>query len=400
MALTQTGTDGIKDDAVTLDKLEHGTSSNNGKFLRANNGAAPSFETIDLTALSASNLTSGTIPDARFPATLPAASAANLTSIPAGNLTGTVADARISTLTASKLTGALPAIDGSNLTGVSSIGGSTGADFNDDTKLRFGGSNQLEVFYGSSKGQIKVGSGQLECVSSGNFTAKVSDDENAIHCQTDGQVELYHNGTKKFVTTSTGARVENTSSPLTSANSNANDLVVSGDGASGITIHSTNTNQNTTLYFADGDSSTIGGIIYKHSNEQMRFQVDGGLAIQVNSDKTVYFQNTIYASGFVTSSDLTHKSNLVPFTNTLDKLKEVKGYTFDMKVGEAKDVTISSAGIIAQDVEKVFPKLVEGEEGGKTVQYNGLIGVLVEAVKELTTKVETLEAKVAALEAK
>tara|TARA_B100002019_G_scaffold293213_1_gene319395 strand:- start:421 stop:1275 length:855 start_codon:yes stop_codon:yes gene_type:complete len=43
-------------------------------------------------------------------------SGANLTSIPAGNLTGTVADARISTLTASKLSGALPAISGANLT--------------------------------------------------------------------------------------------------------------------------------------------------------------------------------------------------------------------------------------------------------------------------------------------
>ena len=45
-------------------------------------------------------------------------SGANLTSIPAGNLTGTVADARISTLTASKLTGALPAISGANLTNI------------------------------------------------------------------------------------------------------------------------------------------------------------------------------------------------------------------------------------------------------------------------------------------
>ena len=43
-------------------------------------------------------------------------SGASLTNIPAGNLTGTVADARISTLTASKLTGALPAVSGANLT--------------------------------------------------------------------------------------------------------------------------------------------------------------------------------------------------------------------------------------------------------------------------------------------
>ena len=52
-------------------------------------------------------------------------SGASLTSIPAGNLTGTVADARISTLTASKLTGALPAISGANLT---NLPGGTPAD--------------------------------------------------------------------------------------------------------------------------------------------------------------------------------------------------------------------------------------------------------------------------------
>ena len=69
-----------------------------------------------ISALTASKLT-GTIADARFPATLPAASGVNLTALPAGNLTGTVADARISALTASKLTGALPAIDGASLTG-------------------------------------------------------------------------------------------------------------------------------------------------------------------------------------------------------------------------------------------------------------------------------------------
>ena len=91
----------IADEAVTLAKLEHGTSSNDGKCLRANNGADPTFETVDFTTLNASNLTSGTVPDARFPATLPAASGANLTNLPAANLTGT-----------------LPAISGANLTGI------------------------------------------------------------------------------------------------------------------------------------------------------------------------------------------------------------------------------------------------------------------------------------------
>ena len=71
-------------------------------------------------SVPAANLT-GTVADARFPATLPAASGVNLTALPAGNLTGTVADARISALTASKLTGALPAISGASLTGVGKV---------------------------------------------------------------------------------------------------------------------------------------------------------------------------------------------------------------------------------------------------------------------------------------
>lgn len=54
----------------------------NGQFLKTDGSGNLSFATVDLTNLSASNLTSGTIPDARFPATLPAVSGANLTNLP------------------------------------------------------------------------------------------------------------------------------------------------------------------------------------------------------------------------------------------------------------------------------------------------------------------------------
>ncbi len=101
----------IASDVVDEDNLKVSNSPTNGYFLSAQSGntGGLTWAAVDLTALSASNLTSGTVPDARFPATLPAASAANLTSIPAANITGT-----------------LPAIDGSNLTGVG--GGITMAD--------------------------------------------------------------------------------------------------------------------------------------------------------------------------------------------------------------------------------------------------------------------------------
>ena len=46
MGLTKTQSGGLEDQSVTLAKIEHGTSSNDGKFLRANNGADPTFETV------------------------------------------------------------------------------------------------------------------------------------------------------------------------------------------------------------------------------------------------------------------------------------------------------------------------------------------------------------------
>ena len=98
-------------------------------------------------------------------------SGANLTSIPAGNLTGTVADARITTLTASKLTGALPAISGANLTNLppsAPVGGaSTNQVFFENDKL-------VEVNYqitstknAMSAGPISVSAGIAVTIPSG-----------------------------------------------------------------------------------------------------------------------------------------------------------------------------------------------------------------------------------------
>ncbi len=112
-------TGALADGTVTTAKLDSSVSS----AIAANTAK-------DLTALSASNLTSGTLPDARFPATLPTASAANLTSVPAANITGTlpaISGANLTNLAATNLTGTiadarfpatLPALSAANLTNV------------------------------------------------------------------------------------------------------------------------------------------------------------------------------------------------------------------------------------------------------------------------------------------
>jgi len=71
----------------------------NGYFLQTNGSGVLSWAAVDLTALSATNLTSGTIPDARFPSTLPALNGSALTTLNGSNITsGTVAAARVATL--------------------------------------------------------------------------------------------------------------------------------------------------------------------------------------------------------------------------------------------------------------------------------------------------------------
>ncbi len=68
---------------VVIDGLKSPQADgSSGQYLQTNGSGQLSWATVDLTALSASNLTSGTVPDARFPATLPAVSGASLTNLP------------------------------------------------------------------------------------------------------------------------------------------------------------------------------------------------------------------------------------------------------------------------------------------------------------------------------
>jgi len=81
----------------------------------------------------------------------------------------------------------------------------------------------------------------------------------------------------------------------------------------------------------------------------------------------------------------------------LTRIKRIHGVTWEWRDDDAvraRGLTpgASAAGVIAQDVEAAFPELVvTDEEGYRSVDYNGLIGVLIEAVKELDSRLAALE---------
>ena len=97
------------------------------------------------------------------------------------------------------------------------------------------------------------------------------------------------------------------------------------------------------------------------------------------------------ATGNITAySDERVKANIQKIDNALDKVNQLNGYTFDRT-----DVDMPrQTGVIAQEIQKVLPEaVVESEDGQLSVAYGNLVGLLIEAVNELTNKVKALENK-------
>lgn len=104
-----------------------------------------------------------------------------------------------------------------------------------------------------------------------------------------------------------------------------------------------------------------------------------------NTNNEVIVDGTVKATDFNSTSDIRKKENIVEIEGALEKVNALRGVLFDWKDGSG-----ASGGIIAQEVEEVLPSLVkEGEH--KTVIYNGLIGLLIQAVKEMSAEIEELK---------
>ena len=108
----------------------------------------------------------------------------------------------------------------------------------------------------------------------------------------------------------------------------------------------------------------------------------------------------IRAAGDITayySSDERLKENIIPLQGALNKVKAIGGYEFDWKDGieDATSKTGHDIGVKAQEIQAQYPDLVhERDNGYLAVDYIKLSAVLIEAVKELSNKVDLLESKI------
>jgi len=289
-----------------------------------------------------------------------------------------------------------------------------GFDLPDNSKLQLGDSQDLQIYHDSNNSVIDSNTGNLSILSASNLLIQVtSSNENAIKCLANGAVELYHDGTKKVDTTSSGINVEGTVTD--DGATHDGDVTFTGDSANVVFDKSDNA-----LEFANDAKAVFGANgeieIFRSGSESLIVETQGNnlslagnrvnllradrntvmLQAIANGPVELYHNNArkaettssgLTVTGTVTeTSDIAYKSDIKPITNTLDKLQQITGYKYKLN-----NASIDSMGVIAQDVEKVFPELVHGDEGSKTLQYSGLIGVLVEAVKDLSAKVKKLE---------
>lgn len=117
--------------------------------------------------------------------------------------------------------------------------------------------------------------------------------------------------------------------------------------------------------------------------------------IWLNKEPATTWPNwSVTASAFFYSSDKNLKENIKTLDNSLEKVQNLRGVSFDWKKGGSHDLWL-----IAQEVEAVYPELVSTSENGlKSVKYANLVWVLIEAIKDQQTQIEDLKVRLGSLE--
>jgi hypothetical protein len=154
---------------------------------------------------------------------------------------------------------------------------------------------------------------------------------------------------------------------------------------------------------SDGSVNRTGALAFYTSSagtlsQRMIVLGDGKVGIGISPTTNFHVSGDILASGNVTAySDSRFKEDIKTLENALEKTKALNGVSYVDK--ETKERRI---GLIAQEIKEVIPEVVSvnGDEHIHSVAYGNLVGLLIEAIKELNTKVDSLSAKVEQLSSK
>ena len=157
---------------------------------------------------------------------------------------------------------------------------------------------------------------------------------------------------------------------------------------------------------SNADSAIVSQAEDASGNARLEFWTDTNNGMSEKMAITSGGNATLTGTLTQNSSDIRLKTNIQPITNSLEKVKSLSGFTYNWNktaqdIGfEGEEHDELQVGLSAQDVEKIQPEVVKPapiDNNFKTIQYEKLVPLLVEAIKEQQEQIEALEAEVAAL---
>ena len=246
-----------------------------------------------------------------------------------------------------------------------------------------GSNGDLQLFHDGTHSRIHNSTGSLFVRANDGFGIFSGDgSETLFVVNTNGAGELYFDNSKKFETTSAGTKI-------------------SGDGLA------------LTIQGVDGDTfmkilgNTNVNVILGHLSDQgfVGNSTNHDFFIRTNNTNRISISNSGTLSGDLNdTSDKNLKENIVSIPDgEISNIKKLRPVNYDWKDSEKAK---NQSGFIAQEVKTIFPNLVVGEEYdesktdlGYAINTSGVVAHLTKALQEAIAKVETLETKVAALEA-
>ena len=262
----------------------------------------------------------------------------------------------------------------------------------DNVKAKFGASDDLQIYHDGSKSYIQdTGTGDLYIQGSNQVRiGKAGTYENGIVFNEDNAVQLYYDASEKLATTATGVAVTGGITTSTASTFSSN-LTVSSPNASTKTL---------LLYGVGGDqSATTLTLISSRADvfyHAQFFRSGSTEAFRVESSGNVKNANNSYGA----LSDVKLKENITDASPKLSDLMQVRVRNYNLIDDDVKQL-----GVIAQELETIFPSMVDENEDRdsegnflgtttKGVKYSVFVPVLIKAMQEQQTLIETQTATI------
>lgn len=223
----------------------------------------------------------------------------------------------------------------------------------------------------------------------GNLTGNVTGDVTGNIFASNGTKILDSGNGTTIPATFTGNVVGNVTGTVSSIANHTTDALTEGPN----NLYFTNARARASISAGTGVTYNSGtGVI---SIGQPVATTDNVTFANLNTTGTITSVGAIVSDGditaFASSSDIRKKENIKKIDNALEKVLSIGGYTYNF-IGDDRPV----AGVIAQEIEKVLPEVVyeiDDEQFGKTkaVRYGNIVGLLIEAIKEIKSELDDLK---------